>query len=600
MRMPTDERMQAHEPIALRYSCPYEGAAGYSSDGFLGAWSPTRALHVSGDIESSSRAAHLQGPNWFMSSSVALLPSGQRPNIHGDQRHDRALAFRGYVVEPPLHQYSAPVDLWSFWQHGGGRYPNGVFATALIEGAANRLTLRTDAFGFSPLYFRVHGDLVLFGTKPDFLVTANCEIDPLGAATVMAHSYPLGDRTLLHGIARCPYGVTLHFEGSTESRRETWFAGGDLPEADQPFDEAAIARVERVFQQAVARCTALDHGETHVPLSSGYDSRRIVGALLQQDVHFRATTVRVFRNGGRDLDARHAAEIAAHYRIEHNIVDLPEPEGYSQDDAVRRHELCAETAMHDGWVVSLMRALPDGPATIIDGFLGDVLANPGYRLAGADFFHDAEGDIERIAEDLARTPLQRHVAEAFRPGEAAKAELHRYLAPMAGKRNVAEFAYMLLRQRRATVLWSQQLARPGHLMTCPFADLDYIRTVTALRPEDRCAAHVQHACLQRFHPELAAFRGSHSIPLDATPIGQQGNRQRTLACMRRLTEGFAPKRSQHLLNERMTPLGRGVMMATWMAPKAVSRWHWMVRPACEVLLHDHETTPVWIEERSQF
>lgn len=586
------ERTQTRAPATLRFACPFGGSAGYCADGFVGVWSPRRPLRVSGEGVDPQRAAIRQGENWFLCSPWADLPSGPQAKVHADERQNRGLAFRGYTLEPALHQFSAPADLWSYWQDGGGRCPNGVFAMASLDGAA-RLTLRTDAFGFSPLYYRVRGDLVLFATKPDLLIAGDSEIDPLGAATVMAHSYPLGDRTLLRDIFRCPYGVTLRFEGSTEPRRETWFSADDLPEADQPLDDAAAARAENAFQRAVQRCTALGHGETHVPLTSGFDSRRIVGALLEQQTPFRTTTVRVFRNGGRDLDARYGAQIAQYYGIDQNIVDLPSPEQYAQDDAARQRELCAETGMHDGWVLSLMRALPSGPTTILDGFLGDVLARPGYRLEGADFYHDPERDIELIGKDLAQTPLQRHLSEAFRPGEAAQEELRRYLAPMASKRNVAELAFLLLRQRRATALWSQQMARPEHLMTCPYADLDYIRTVTALRPEERWASDLQRICLERFHPELASFPGSHAIPAEAVPEGQQGNRERNHACVRRLVRGLDPARNRGLLSERLTPMGRAVLMASYLAPGTVTRWHWMVRPVCEALLHDHETAPVW-------
>ncbi len=596
MRLSPDERTPTHDPLALRFDCPFSGESGYRSDGFAGVWSPTRPLRVRADTEDPNRALHLKGPNWFLCSSIASLPAGRQANIHVDRQQDRALAFRGYVVDPPLHQYSAPSDLWSYWQRGGGRYPNGIFAIALLEGLSNQLTLRTDAFGFSPLYYRVRGELVLFGTKPDFLVTQDSEIDPLGTASVLAHGYPLGDRSLFQDVARCPYGVTLRFVNGTVPSHETWFGPDDLPEPDQPFDDAAAARVEGAFQQAVDRCAALGHGATHLPLTSGYDSRRIAGALLERGTPFKATTVRVFRNVDRDLDARHAAEIARHFGFEHKVVELPSADAYAEDDAARRFELCAETAMHDGWVASLMRALPDPPATIVDGFLGDVLAYPGYRLEGADFFTDPERDIERIADDLARTPLQRHIATTFRPGDSVRAELSRYLAPMARKRNVAEFAYMLLRQRRATVLWSQQLMRPGHLMTCPYADLDYIRTVTAVRPEDRCATHVQRVCLERYHRRLASFPGSHAIPADAGPVGREGNRQRKLACLRRAAADLTPTRNQASLAQRMTPLGRAIVLATRLAPATVTRWGWMVRPVSEALLHDQQAAPVWSDD----
>ncbi|MEX1081163.1 MAG: hypothetical protein WEC99_04005 [Halofilum sp. (in: g-proteobacteria)] len=582
----------ASTALRLQFECPFTDSA-YRSDGFVGAWSPYYPLRVTSSTGESSQAAHLHGPNWFVCSAVARLPSGHRAKIHVDRSQDRALAFRGYVVDPPLHQFSVPDELWRYWGSGGGDRPNGVFAMALVEGSANRLTLKTDAFGFSPLYYRITGDFVLFGTKPDFLVTDRAELDPLGAATLMANNHPLGDRTLLRDIYRCPFGTALRFEGSVEAHHERWFTADDLPDPDQPLDDTRTSQAERAFNEAVRRVTALDYGPTNLPLTSGYDSRRILGALLDQQQSFSATTVRVYRNGGRDLDARCASELAQRYGFDHRIVDLPAPHAYAEDDALRCRELCAETRMHDGWPPSLMRTLPAEPSVLVEGLLGDVLGYPGYRLENADFYKNPAADIELIADDVAHTLVHAYVAEPFLPGEKAREELRQYLAPLASKRNVAELAYMLLRQRRATALWSQQLIAPEHLVASPYVDLDHICTVMAVRPQERCHAHLQRLCLEQFHPELAAVAGSHAIPADAIPVGAEGNRQRALACFRRLTRRLDSTHNRGLLRERLTPLGRAVTAASGLAPGHIQRWRWVVRPVCETLLHDQSAPAVW-------
>ncbi len=79
-----------------------------------------------------------------------------------------AVAFRGYLVEPPIHSYSPSDNILHYWktstilsQH------NGVFSAACIRGSGKVLELVCDAFGMAPLYYRALDDAIMLLRTPD-------------------------------------------------------------------------------------------------------------------------------------------------------------------------------------------------------------------------------------------------------------------------------------------------------------------------------------------------------------------------------------------------------------------------------------------------
>ena len=153
----------------------------------LGAWHPSAHLQVSWQpAPPAVDISSIQGKNWFMLSSRSpFQPNGNglahvsrwAPSSTGDQATE-AVAFRGYILEPPIHSWSEPQDIIDYWCREHGRY-NGVFAAIRIVRGGSEIEFISDAFGIMTLYYREFAGGLLFSTNSRFLVTEGDRIDPL-------------------------------------------------------------------------------------------------------------------------------------------------------------------------------------------------------------------------------------------------------------------------------------------------------------------------------------------------------------------------------------------------------------------------------------
>jgi hypothetical protein len=566
-------------------------ASRYRTDGFLGAWVPESQPRIREEPGDSGHAS-VRGQGFHLASPIAAQADGSGSKVHAGA-DGTGLGFRGYLLDPPLHHFSAPDKLLDFWARAPLGRLNGVFAAAVIDAGGSRLLLYTDALGMAPLYYRIFRGHVLFATKPDWLVAPDSGLDETGAGSLAAAGFPVADRSLVAGVERVPPGTRLCFDRSLTPRVERWHGPEAFPPPETPLDASALRLVEERLDQAIDRCRALAYGPEILPLSSGYDSRRILASLVRRGERPDCITVRVYIKGHRDLDAVYAGEICRRFDCPHSIIELPEPETYSRDDVFRRRETGGETKSHT-WVVSMMRALPARPMLLWDGILGDVLGNPGFRLDG--LYQDTAADIDRIAGILSHVRHGRYLADALADGEAIASEVRAALAPFAGMRNVAELAFLIMRQRRMTALWSQQLADPHHLVACPYLDLDYMEACMRIRPEDRHRDPLQEACLRAFHPELAGIPGSRRIPAQSQPAALADDRARVAACLRALAAetralpGDAVRdRLRTVLNRRGRLLVRGALHA----PGAAVPFEWVVSTVLNGCLADLRAGPTW-------
>ncbi len=512
--------------LRIGFSWPRALPAAQTDNFFFGIWHPQREITVRWHGEPPAPVATLAGRNWALASAVSPLHAPRGALLHQTPDGDMALAFRGYVVAPPLHSYSSGSELIEYWQGDPWREHNGVFSVARITGNGAGLLLATDLLGFAPLYYmRLDGALV-FATNPRWLATPGAPSDLVAWRGLLESGFLASERTLTEGVHRLPAGKALAASGGS-LRLASWLELDALPKGDRRLDAAGVAEVERVFHEAMDRCLALPQLDVLLPLSSGHDSRRILSSLLGCGRPFEAVTCRVFHQG-RDLDARYAVEMARDLKLRHRVIE-PAPAGqYAHDDLVRQVLTDAETGMHS-WVPRLMASLPSSPAMLLDGIAGDILGNPGFRIPG--LYESRERDIEIILDASLPGAYERVLARAAWPDAVSvREDLRSYLLSLPQEVNLAEFAFILLRQRRTTAPWSQQLLPPGHVTVCPFLDLEYLRLLLSFVPADKHATILQRRCLAEFWPDLYRYPGTRDIPQEVRPRSARIDREMTLAC----------------------------------------------------------------------
>lgn len=575
-----DQRACASSRLELRLDSPFANRE-WVSHGFLGAWCPGRPLRVHGtDLDGA-----LAGEHWFL---LAATEPGTGQRVHHDAASDTAVAFDGYVVDPPLHQGSPAAAITAFWAARHRTRVNGNFAAAVIDGAAGELSLRTDAFGFAPLYYRVLDGAVLFATHADYLLSPGMEMDRAALFSVLGNGLIVGDRSLFAGIRRVPLGGALTFSDPHAEPRRPRFDLEVAGEGTSPLTAKRMDELQALFRQSIDRCLELRHGESLIALSSGLDSRRILGALLDAGERPPALTVRI-QPDDSDVDATFAAQITGALGLEHTVVDLPAPADYARDNDLRRRVLGAETPMHD-WSPTLQRAYPAGAAMIFKGFLGDTLHEPIHNWE--DVFADPARDIEQVASHFATNPLGPLLSPDMQAGGAVGDIVREQLAAYADRPHVADLAEMVLFMRRGIAFGSQML-RPRHLEMRPFLDLDFMRAILDVDPRAKQASPVRSTFLERFHPRLARFGGSGDYAGRPAPRTDSVRFARELAYVTRIARDVPLPRQQARLAGLLSPRGRALSLTTRLAPRYTGRWYWAMRPVFEAALHGERAAPVW-------
>jgi len=573
----------------LRLHWPALGPGGECDNFFLGAWHPARSLAVEWIGAGHPGTARLSGRNWTLAS--ATEPRQGLGLVHRDDRGG-GIAFRGYVL-PDVHSYSPSAAIRKC-RLGEAAERNGVFSAALIDQDGGRLVLSTDLLGMGTLYWCRLGEVVLFSTNPRYLVRPGDRPDKLAWRYMLQTSWIAADRSLTAEVQRVPAGCTVSFTGvgRPDLSAPAWRS---LPEGVKPIDSRTLGDVEEAFQQALDRCLGLHLGGVMLPLSSGFDSRRILAGLVHRKTEFSAVTCRVLQQGHRDLDARFAGQMARDFGFPHLIVDASDTQ-YLSDDICRRALLDAESGQHS-WSIRVHHATPGDCNALLDGIAGDILGDPvGWsKLVGLPVgSRAAEEEIESIGSHAIRPHFDGVLASSAWPtAEDLREDLRAYLRNLQPRANLGELAFILLRQRRDTALWSQQLAPPGVVPLYPYLDTDYLRTTLSLRSEDKHKTNLQRSCLREFWPDFYRYGGNRDVPADLPAGSPESERRRAVRCVKQLLGEIEAADAMSRLRELLTPKGRLALVASRSIPALVERWAWYLRPLLELVSRQASRAPVW-------
>ena len=584
---------------SLAFSWPEMPATGWREDFFLGAWHPHSALRVShADPPAGIQPAIESGRHWMLLSNTvatsgAALVHASAGAIGPDT--PRAIAFRGYVVEPPVHSWSAPSEVLRYWSRPRARRHNGVFAAARIDAVRGSLELVVDAFGIAPLYWRRHGEVVLFATNPRFLRCAGDDLDPLAARMFVHRRGLLGDVSLVPGVRRVPPGRVLRFDaaaGAVPVEHE-WFPLRDLPTGEEPITERMVCEAEEAFRVAVRRCVRLMPGATaELPLSSGDDSRRILVALREGGTPFRARTVRILQKEHRDLDARFTAQMARELGFEHTVLEHAPPAQYAADDRACRVLMASEITEHT-WFAPVVRALGTAPTLVFDGLAGDTLGNTGLGVAGI-YALPEEQKIAAIVDGA----VSSHATGMLRAGAWASLEaVHAYTAALVGTLppgpNRSDLAFLLFRARRGTSLSSQHLLPPGQLPVYPYLDLDHATVALRPSPLDKLRQTLQARCLERFWPAYHAYPGSRRLPPDLPPGTSTRSDALLQLRLRQLRSECPPFSLADSLRERLTGRALAAVVAAAASGRVERRIEWWLLPVLMLESYRRHAQPCW-------
>ena len=204
---------------------------------------------------------------------------------------------------------------------------DGIFAFAIWDAAARRLSLARDHLGIKPLYYADLPGGFLFASELKTLVLCSDlprDIDPVAVADHMGYAWSAGGNTMLKSVRKLRPGTTLTVDaGGVRARRyyRTPLAGGVPADPDTTPARLGALIDEVVRDQMVAD---VDVGAL---LSGGVDSSAVVAAMCRATDPARITTFCAAVGDGAGEadnfgdDVTHARDVAR--RLGVTLVEVP-------------------------------------------------------------------------------------------------------------------------------------------------------------------------------------------------------------------------------------------------------------------------------------
>jgi asparagine synthase (glutamine-hydrolysing) len=233
--------------------------------------------------------------------------------------HGQAPTWRGLSDTETL---LAAFEAWGV--QGTLQACTGMFALALWDRQARRLTLARDRLGEKPLYYGRQGAHWLFGSELKALKAGPgfaAGINPDAVAALLGQGYIPGPATIYSGIAKLPAGTTVTLSAAGPDEPVPYWSLAETVASAQanPFagtDSEALDLLEQTLGASIGRQMLAD-----VPvgafLSGGIDSS-LVTALMQAR---SSRPVRTFSIGFEDAaynEAPHAQAVATHLGTDHS------------------------------------------------------------------------------------------------------------------------------------------------------------------------------------------------------------------------------------------------------------------------------------------
>ncbi|MGJ9418460.1 hypothetical protein ACHAC9_11940 [Massilia sp. CMS3.1] len=532
--------------------------------------------------------ALISTPQFWAVSSRAPASSRALVHEHGDVQ----LVFRGYEAELGVHSYSDDAALEKI--KAPEALKNGAFACIRHDSQLGQAVVRSDAFGFGPMYYRQMDGAWFFASHPVLIHLADDEPDLVSWVTMMQNGFPMADRSFFSNIARFKSGtqMTIRRDGADVAQ---WYDFAHLPPGEDKIEDDDFRIVEDAYMSAMERCLKLDVGGVTLPFSSGFDSRRFFGTLVRKKVPFKAVTCQTFhhKNGhDYDIDSFYAPKIAGAFGIDCELVQAVPP-AEMETDAVRRQALIGTESFMHGWALPFMRWLAKRPPSLIfDGLAGDTFGNSGFEIDG---LHETPSKDYQLVLNRATQPFAlRQLSSLFPSVDALRERYRGYLDQFAPNLNQAEMAFLQSRTRRCISPWITMMHPPGHVVVFPYCDLEFALATLRYHPAEKYKYFFQKECLRRFYPEFYDFHGSRNLPADHAPLDEQTSLERA-----RAEERYAYGESAGVLAalKYLNWKNKLLLLASRLLPALRRRRDWLFRPLL-LLVRTGREAPIFIDAGS--
>lgn len=220
------------------------------------------------------------------------------------------------------------------------REVDGEFVVFAMQRSTGRLAIFNDALGRLPLYCRRTSHTVLLSREMRFMarVLPRIGFDRMGMAQYLTLGFPLGERTLLDGVARVAPGTCIRIDVNSREISETRTPPLDLGPTNGDARETREAAHDLATRFATGcRARAAIQGENVVSLSGGADARSVAACLRRLDIPFGSVTF-LDAQGEATADVAVAERLAALFGSPWHLVRLRPPAHSDHVGLLRRKQ----------------------------------------------------------------------------------------------------------------------------------------------------------------------------------------------------------------------------------------------------------------------
>lgn len=248
-------------------------------------------------------------PVWNADRTIALVMAGEfnkvdetAPSIHTDEQ--TAL----YLYEKYGDDFAARVE--------------GIFVIAIYDKLRRKMVITNDRWGLYPTYYTYKNSRLVFAPEAKAVLLdpgLEAHLDRAAMAQYLRWQFLIGDRTFFEDVLLLTNAASMvyDFDSGSLSIHSYWdFSKIEKLEGKVSFDEA-VEETARRLKAAVNRLAERSHNRLGLYLTSGLDSRAILGFL---DPVFKPVAVTFGRKDSRDMI--YAAEIARRAGLEHHTFEF--------------------------------------------------------------------------------------------------------------------------------------------------------------------------------------------------------------------------------------------------------------------------------------
>lgn len=459
---------------------------------------------------------------WY-DSRTAVVPGAGLASV--GWRDGPALARRGKVVlalagevfdvaptgpEPPTPAALAEALLDRFVAGGPTALAglNGVYAAAVWERDAGRLTIVNDRYGFQKLYWWWTPDGIELATEPKALASHprfDRTVSELALADFLTVGHFLADRVFYERVKLLPPASIAVWEGEKLVVQTYW--DYELPAAGDASDagDGAVDEYARLLRAAVARRA---RPGIALPLTGGLDSRLLAGFLREEAPDLDVVTTTVGHEHANDV--RFGRQIAAALGYPHTFV--PVGPSYIADYAE------AGVAALDGagicstfWILAANEVFESaGAAAAWCGFLGGAIAGGDLPRGVSAHTAPLTALTALWRSKFARFCTEAELARLLKPGIFAAvrgeafATVQRAFIAAATDDALNRCMYVDLREKRRRFTSAhRELFGLSSRPVEPFADNDLVDFVLRLPKEAMVDQRLYRRMVVRHLPALA-------------------------------------------------------------------------------------------------